>query len=87
MSCGMSITLEYIVALSLAMSCQNNPSCYWIAVGQRYESLSPTQNPNWCVINRGKVASPVRMTIEYKMFMGPGVEPCDARKGPNAPLS
>jgi hypothetical protein len=83
------VTLEYVFSAVLALSCQNNPSCSWLDPGIQYQSRTPTQNPNWCVINRGSVRSPVMMEVRPppRMFLGPGIEPCDVRARPNAPTS
>jgi hypothetical protein len=83
------VTVEYIFAAILAVTCKPN-ECLWLEPGTRYESRTPTQNPNWCVINRNNVRSPVKLTaipFPPRMFMGPGIEPCDIRLKPNPPLS
>lgn len=70
------MTVQYVIAAFLtAANC--GQACIVLAPGQRYESQSPNQNPNWCVINRGKAAAPVRFEIVgAKMLLGRGVEPC-----------
>jgi hypothetical protein len=40
------LTVEYVVAAILALICKPN-ECYWLEPGTRYESRTPTQNPNW----------------------------------------
>jgi hypothetical protein len=61
-----------------------------LETGVQYQSRTPTQNPNWCIINRGNVRSPIKLITvppPPTMFLGPGIEPCDVRARPNAPTN
>jgi hypothetical protein len=82
----MALTVEYLFSAFLAFSCQNNSSCFWLDPGTRYESRSPTQNPNWCVINRGAAKAPVRLEFipGPRMILAPGIEPCDSGRVPTS---
>jgi hypothetical protein len=77
------MTVEYILAAVLNVSCLNSNQCMQLVPGQRYESLSPTQRPNWCVVNRNNARSPIKFQQArggMKMYLGQGVEPCDDRR-------
>jgi hypothetical protein len=73
------VTVEYVFAAVLALSRQSSQSCSWLEPGMQYMSRTPTQNPNWCVINRSNARSPVRLEFLHgsRLFMGPGIEPCN----------
>ena len=87
--------IEYVVALHLtASACAATPGCYVIPPGDGYTSLTPTQNPNWCVMNRGSTASGAMLAFpsptQAQLLMGPGVKPCGLPKGridPPKPMS
>jgi hypothetical protein len=79
-------TVSYVFYAALVLSCQHSPNCFWLEPGMRYQSNSPTRNPNWCVSNRGYVRSPVRFELRRnKIFLGPNIEQCDPRE--RAPTS
>jgi hypothetical protein len=79
------MTVEYVVAVFLtAANC--GPSCLILPPGQVYKSLSETQNPNWCVVNRGNAPAVVKFEMfpMARMLLGRGVQPC---RPPNVPTS
>lgn len=78
--------IEYVTALYLtASACDATPGCWVLQPGKGYQSLTPSQNPNWCVINKGMVASGAmlsfRTVTSTQLLMGPGVVPCGIPKG------
>jgi hypothetical protein len=89
------VVIEYVTALYLtAAACATILGCYVLPPGQGYQSLTPTQHPNWCVINKGIVASGAMLAfpepIRSQLLMGPGVKPCGIPRGriePPKPMS
>jgi hypothetical protein len=78
--------IEYVTALYLtASTCAATLGCSVIKPGDGYASLTPTQHPNWCVVNKGIVASGAmlsfRSPMKPQLLMGPGVKPCGLPKG------
>jgi hypothetical protein len=78
--------IEYVTALYLSASaCALTLGCHVIPPGEGYASLTPTQYPNWCVINKGPVASGAMLAFptptQNQMLMGPGVKPCGLPRG------
>jgi hypothetical protein len=81
------MTVEYVFAAVLALSCQNSQSCYWLEPGAGYQSRTPTQNPNWCVINRSDKRAPVMLKHGRggtQLYLGRGIEPCDSQHSPTS---
>jgi hypothetical protein len=78
--------IKYVVASYLtASACAGIPGCVVIQPGDGYKSLTPTQMPNWCVINHGIVASGAMLSfptpVSPVLLMGPGVKPCGIPRG------
>jgi hypothetical protein len=71
----MRLNMSVAAFLTIA-KCGN--ACVVLDPGQRYESQTPTQNPNWCVVNTGKNPAPVRFETlpKIRMLLGRGVQPC-----------
>lgn len=68
--------IEYIAALYLTASiCAATMGCVVLPPGQGYASQTPAQRPNWCVINKGMVASGAMLAfpkpIQAQLLMGP----------------
>lgn len=86
--------IQYATALYLtAEACTSILGCVLIQPGNGYASRTPTQHPNWCVMNNGMVPSGAMLSLQTpikpQLLMGPGVKPCGlphARKDP-APTS
>jgi hypothetical protein len=73
--------IEYVTALFLtSAACVDIIGCRVLTPGEDYRSQTPTQNPNWCVVNQGKVVSgamlSVKTPLSAQLLMGPGVVPC-----------
>jgi hypothetical protein len=69
--------VEYVVAAFMTVS--NCGNCLQLEPAMRYESRTPTQNPNWCVINTGNAPAAVRLDFRggrSRLLMGRGVQPC-----------
>jgi hypothetical protein len=78
--------IEYVTALyRTASACAATIGCHVIQPGDGWASLTPTQHPNWCVMNKGMVASGAmlsfRSPIKAQLLMGPGVRSCGLPKG------
>lgn len=78
--------VEYLIALYLtASTCAGTPGCVVIKPGDGWASRTPTQRPNWCVVNKGPFASGAMLTfptpLTPKVLMGPGIQPCGIPRG------
>jgi len=78
--------IEYIIASYLtASACAATLGCHLIPQGDSYQSLTPTQRPNWCVVNKRIVAAGAMLSFATptnpRLLMGPGVRPCGLPKG------
>jgi hypothetical protein len=87
---GARLRIWSSVALYLtASACAITMGCQTLPPGQGYQSLTPNQHPNWCVINKGMVVSGAMLSLEDirrpKPLMGPGVVPCGLTRGRKDP--
>jgi hypothetical protein len=77
------MTVEYVFAAYLTAAVCGH-GCHYLTPGMIYESRTPRQNPNWCVVNLGIERAAVKLDFKGRprMLLGPGIVPCPRLPSP-----